>query len=120
MRNALLERAWQNQKARVDIEQKAATEEDRGRLLYLNCSGLQMRLQGMDLPVYFVPGSFHTLADSLRLGWHPRYREVLSPTFLGGTTADYRLQKEAMHGHRSSTEPTAGEDGDAVDQGGDT
>jgi hypothetical protein len=36
-----------------------------------------MRLQGMDVPAYFVPGSFHTLADALRVGWHPKYREVL-------------------------------------------
>lgn len=74
-----LERAWQSQKTRVEIEQKAATEEDRGRLLYANCSALhQMRLQGKDVPGYFVPGSFHTLSDSLRIGWHPRYRSVLS------------------------------------------
>lgn len=72
-----LERAWQSQKMRVEIEQKVAAEEERGRLLYANCMSLQMRLQGMDVPAYFVPGSFHTLADALRLGWHPKYREVV-------------------------------------------
>jgi len=79
-----LERAWRNQKTRVEIEQKAAAEEDRGRLLFANCSGLQMRLEGKDVPGYFVPGSFHTLADALRVGWHPRYREVLLPSSFGG------------------------------------
>jgi hypothetical protein len=83
-----LERAWQSQKTRTDIEQKTAVEEDRGRLLYANCTGLQMRLQGMDVPAYFVPGSFHTLADSLRVGWHPRYREVLAPAGVSGPAAN--------------------------------
>jgi len=72
-----LERGWQSQRTRVEIEQKAAIEEDRGRLLYANCMGLQVRLQGMEVPTYFVPGSFHTLADSMRLGWHPRFRELV-------------------------------------------
>jgi hypothetical protein len=38
---------------------------------------LQLRLQGMDVPFHFIPGSFHTLAETLDVGWHPRYREVL-------------------------------------------
>ena len=84
-----LERAWLSQKKRVEIEQKAATEEERGLLVFANCSGLQqMRLEGKDVPGYFVPGSFHTLADALRVGWHPRYQEVLSPTGFGGAGAN--------------------------------
>lgn len=73
-----LQRAWQSQRTRVEIEQKAAVEEERGRLLHAQCMGLQLRLQGMDVPAYFVPGSFHTMADSLQVGWHPRYREVIA------------------------------------------
>jgi hypothetical protein len=73
-----LQRAWQSQRMRVEIEQKVAAEEDRGRLLYAHCMGLQLRLQGMDVPAYFVPGSFHAMADSLQVGWHPRYREVIA------------------------------------------
>jgi hypothetical protein len=72
-----LQRAWKSQRTRVEIEQKAADEEDRGRLLYAQCAGLQLRLQGKDVPAYFVPGSFHSLAESLEVGWHPRFREVL-------------------------------------------
>lgn len=90
-----LERAWQSQKTRVDIEQKTAVEADRGRLLYANCTGLQMRLQGMDVPAYFVPGSFHTLADSLRVGWHPRYREVLAPAGFSGLAANEQNEAAA-------------------------
>ena len=72
-----LERAWQSQRTRVEIEHQAKVEEDRGRLLHAHCMGLQLRLQGMDVPAHFVPGSFHTMADALQIGWHPRYREVM-------------------------------------------
>lgn len=122
-----LERAWKSQKTRVEIEQKAAVEEDRGRLLYANCSGLQVRLQGMDVPAYFVPGSFHTLADTLRVGWHPRYRDVFAPTGLSGVaaneaeeTASDTLETEPARKHRPSTSSTAAAAtaGRFVDEGG--
>lgn len=107
-----LHRAWQSQKVRVEIEQKAAVEEDRGRLLYANCCGLQLRLQGMDVPAYFVPGSFHTLADTLRVGWHPRYQEVFA---LPGFSDSAANEHEAL-----SAKPSAAADScdDSVDKGG--
>jgi len=83
-----LGRAWQSQKAVVDIEQKALVDADRGRLLYAKCMQLRVPLQGMEVPTFFVPGSFHTLADSLRLGWHPRYREVIAAAGLPGAAAN--------------------------------
>jgi len=73
-----LQRAWQSQRTRVEIEQKTTVEEDRGRLLHAGCMGIQVRLQGMDVPAYFVPGSFHSMADALHLGWHPRFREIIA------------------------------------------
>jgi hypothetical protein len=72
-----LERAWQSQRTRVEIEHQGKVEQDRGRLLHAHCMGLLLRLQGMDVPSHFVPGSFHTMADSLQIGWHPRYRDVM-------------------------------------------
>lgn len=73
-----LHRAWTSQRSVVDIEQKALAEAERGRLLYLKCQQLKVPLQGMNVPEFFVPGSFHTMADSLRVGWHPRFREVVA------------------------------------------
>jgi hypothetical protein len=72
-----LDRAWKTQRAVVAIEQKSLTEEERGRLLYARCQQLQIPLQGKEVPTFFVPGSFHAMADSLRVGWHPRYHEVV-------------------------------------------
>jgi hypothetical protein len=71
-----LQRAWESQRTRVEIEQKAMLEVERGQLLNAYCMGLQVQLQAMNVPGYFVPGSFHTMADTLQVGWHPRYREM--------------------------------------------
>lgn len=122
-----LERAWQSQRTRVEIEQKTAAEEERGRLIYANCGGLQMRLQGMDVPAYFVPGSFHTLADTLRVGWHPRYREVFAPAGVSGSIANEQDESnsesptpESAQDQRPSSPPPAAApaDGGVVDDGG--
>jgi|GEM_PF-241732 len=122
-----LERAWQSQKTRIEIEQRSTGEEDRGRLLFANCSGLQqMRLEGKDVPGYFVPGSFHTLADSLRVGWHPRYREVLSPTGFDGAAANEQQEEpvapvtDPAPKRRPSSAPAAAAAGGCgfVDEGG--
>lgn len=83
-----LDRAWRNQKAVVNIEQRSLGEEDQGLLLYVKCQQLQVPLQGKDVPNFFVPGSFHTMADSLRVGWHPRYHEVVSALAAGPSEND--------------------------------
>jgi hypothetical protein len=36
------------------------------------------KLQSMDVPSHFIAGSYHELAESVALGWHPRYRELLA------------------------------------------
>ncbi|MBL9149859.1 MAG: hypothetical protein JNM94_14300 [Phycisphaerae bacterium] len=81
-----LHRAWKSQAKRVEIEKASASEEAQGQLLYANCVCLQLRLQGMDTPPYFIPGSFHSMADSLHVGWHPRYREVIAARAVPATT----------------------------------
>jgi hypothetical protein len=90
-----LDRAWKSQKSVVDIEQKALADEARGRLLYAKCQQLRVPLQGMEVPDFFVPGSFHTMADSLRIGWHPRYRETVA-AFLGGPPANDQDEVRVM------------------------
>lgn len=82
-----LDRAWNSQRLAVDIEQKALADAERGRLLYVKCQQLKVPLQGMEVPDFFVPGSFHTMADSLRIGWHPRFREAVA-AFVTGVPAN--------------------------------
>ncbi|MBN8468801.1 hypothetical protein JYJ95_20050 [Corallococcus exiguus] len=117
-----LGRAWKSQKAVVDIEQKMLAEEDRGRLLYAKCLQLRVPLQGMEVPTFFVPGSFHTLADSLRVGWHPRYREVIAAVFAGpaANEGDEAPVTETVPQSPPSTSPppAATAAGRLVDKGG--
>ncbi|MGN6108795.1 MAG: ABC-three component system protein [Kofleriaceae bacterium] len=121
-----LDRAWKSQKAVVDIEQKAHADADRGRLLYAKCQQLKVPLQGMDVPDFFVPGSFHTMADSLRVGWHPRYREAVAAFVAGQPTNDQNEVSavapvtEPARKRKPSTVPpaAAAAGGEFVDDGG--
>lgn len=122
-----LGRAWQSQRAVVDIEQKALGEVDRGRLLYAKCMQLRVPLQGMEVPTFFVPGSFHTLADSLRVGWHPRYREVVAAAACAGPAANEEdevatkaptMEPTRQRRPLTSPPPALAAAGGVVDEGG--
>lgn len=109
-----LDRAWKSQKLAVDIEQKSHSDEDRGQLLYAKCQLLKMPLQGMEVPEFFVPGSFHAMADRLRVGWHPRYHQVLAtfkicavPDDQGEVSADAVPPIEPAQQPEPSTSPQA-------------
>ncbi|RWI83811.1 ABC-three component system protein [Mesorhizobium sp.] len=49
----------------------------RGRLVYRQCALLQAPLEGRAVPGHFVHGCFNTLADTLRIGWHPDFATLL-------------------------------------------
>ncbi|MHC2289000.1 ABC-three component system protein [Bradyrhizobium barranii] len=51
--------------------------EAKGRLTYNRCGVLQASLDGREVPGHFVHGSFNSLAEDFRLGWHPDYKELL-------------------------------------------
>lgn len=68
---------WDNEKSNISIEHSAKSSEDKGRLVLNRCTAHKTRLQGHDLEHYFVPGSYHVLADDLVLGWHPDYKKKL-------------------------------------------
>lgn len=70
-----LERQWRARNDRIKVAHRERGEVDRGQLLYAECQQYKARLQSMDVPEYFTPGSYHQLADALVLGWHPRYRD---------------------------------------------
>lgn len=49
----------------------------RGRLVYNRCSVLSLPLDGRVVPGHFSHGCFNLLAEDVRLGWHPRYKELM-------------------------------------------
>lgn len=50
----------------------------RGKSVYGNCMNHQTVVEGMTTPSYFIPGCFHQLADSQKLGWHPDFISLLN------------------------------------------
>lgn len=73
-----LERRWTSTKRSVSLQSKSLSEAEHGQLLLSECvKPVGDRLQGMDVPPHFPPGSVHALADRLNIGWHPRYRDLL-------------------------------------------
>lgn len=53
------------------------SDELKGRLLLGDCNQHRCPLEGKETPSYFIPGCFHSMADRLMVGWHPRYAELL-------------------------------------------
>jgi hypothetical protein len=73
-----LKKTWNNSKTKITITYKELSDVDKGKLLFAECSGHTIALQGQSIPDSFVAGSFHTLADVLEIGWHPLYEDLLS------------------------------------------
>lgn len=53
-------------------------DEIAGKQLYYMCiNNYNFKLQGKELPYYFSLGEYNQLSNELRLGWHPKYRELI-------------------------------------------
>lgn len=80
-----LQRRWLSTKQSLLVQVKGLEEADAGKLLMAETmKDTTARLQGNDVPPYFPPGSVHALADLKCVGWHPRYKDLLS----GGGESD--------------------------------
>lgn len=55
----------------------AHPSEARGQMVYHRCALLEPPMDGRAVPGHFVHGSYNSLADRLRLGWHPDYVTLL-------------------------------------------
>lgn len=75
-----LKKSWRRQKDAASIDYADKSEEIIGKALFLKCMDVRLPLQRMQVPDYFTPGTFHALADSCQVGWHPRFRELLNGT----------------------------------------
>lgn len=69
-----LVRSWGNLKRKTDISLSDRGAIARGQYLYSECSEHEAKLEGLEVPKHFVPGSFHALSDSQIVGWHPEYK----------------------------------------------
>jgi hypothetical protein len=65
---------WRNKRNHNELAQHGMTPVQLGKLLLADCNLHRENLQGMPVPSFFTPGSYHALADELEVGWHPDYR----------------------------------------------
>lgn len=73
-----LERQWASRRRLAQVEHTGRTDLDIGRVVFSKCMEIRPRLQGMDVPGFFAPGSYHALSDGMKVGWHPRYEAELA------------------------------------------
>ncbi|MFC3116561.1 ABC-three component system protein [Cellvibrio fontiphilus] len=70
---------WRNEKNRVEITQQELSDVNKGKLIYIGNVQKNYRLEEKDLPLFFSNGTLHSLADRLKLGWHPHFKRELQP-----------------------------------------
>jgi hypothetical protein len=68
---------WRNKKRQNALIHTERKPEDLGQMLLSDCCLHKEKLQGLEMPAYFTPGSFHALADDETIGWHPEYKTRL-------------------------------------------
>ena len=76
-----LQEQWVENKSFIELDSEMKSEQDKRRysaVLYQNC------LQKGVLPIrkdfleyYVAKGSYHILAEQLKIGWHPEYLRML-------------------------------------------
>lgn len=90
-----LVRHWSHRRRLAGIELPGRNETQLGQAVLSHCLMATVQLQGLEVPSYFVPGSYHALADTFAVGWHPRYEEFRRPSLVpGGTATDGDIEGE--------------------------
>lgn len=68
---------WKNLKTIASLSSTHNGATGVGQLLLAQCMLHQTKLEGLEVPSHFIPGCFHSLADLLKVGWHPDYANEL-------------------------------------------
>jgi len=64
---------WQNTKNRIDIIHTDLDDCKRGKLLYAECRSRQETIKNQSPPSATIAGTYHYLANTPELGWHPEW-----------------------------------------------
>lgn len=81
----ILRRTWKSHRTIIGIEFNGKADVDMGKLLHAKCMTHQTKVQGLDPPAHFIPGSYHKLANTNKqsarkpptIGWHPDFARLL-------------------------------------------
>ncbi|WP_132376203.1 ABC-three component system protein [Paraburkholderia sp. BL9I2N2] len=69
---------WKQSSLEVKTLDTDKTPIQRGVKLLLLCMKKETRIQKVDVPSYFSRGSFHEIANELKIGWHPDWKALVS------------------------------------------
>jgi hypothetical protein len=69
---------WKNRKRYNSLAHSNLSSIQHGQMLLCDCCMQTRKLQGLEVPSFFTPGSYHILADERDVGWHPDYLKKLS------------------------------------------
>jgi hypothetical protein len=69
---------WKNQKKRIDITEKELDSHDKGMLLFTDCRSRQETIKEQSPPSTTISGTYHALANSPLLGWHPDWESTFN------------------------------------------
>ncbi|MBG6233789.1 hypothetical protein IWX76_000344 [Pedobacter sp. CAN_A7] len=64
---------WENSKTRIQIVHSANDSCQRGMLLYTECRSRQETIKDQSPPSATIAGTYHALANTTELGWHPEW-----------------------------------------------
>ncbi|CAH0280127.1 hypothetical protein SRABI27_03750 [Pedobacter sp. Bi27] len=65
---------WETQHEMVEITNSALSEENKGKLVYLQCRARKQIIRDQDPPALTVEGTYHFLSNNLAIGWHPKWK----------------------------------------------
>jgi hypothetical protein len=65
---------WRNKKRQNALTHTDLSAVQHGQLLLSDCCLKEQKLQGLEVPSFFTPGSYHALSEEQEIGWHPDYK----------------------------------------------
>jgi len=68
---------WTLLNKKTSMSYPGASELDRGQLLHMECMDVTENLDGTESPRFFVRGTYHQFSNLMRIGWHPRFTDLL-------------------------------------------
>ena len=68
--------AYEGEKESIDLEFCGLSDIDKGRRLLNACERQQVRIADRDPVDRTIPGTYHHLSNDLRLGWHPKWKDM--------------------------------------------
>lgn len=69
---------WEAHSLRIKGTATKLTPVEQGQSLFLECRALRHKINGKEAPDYFSRGTFQSLANNQKIGWHPAYKLLLS------------------------------------------